>query len=694
MALSEEEADWACTRIVLSQAFVALSRTQESPTCYDPRAPGGVPPLPVEGSSSGSAPTAFGPFRVLHQLGAGALGPVFRAHDPGEGRLVAIKTFRLDLTPEQAAAVARELDVLVGKRLTHPSIAVPLAAGLDGATPWLAQAYAPAESMDTAVRQYGPAPTAQVVTVVTHLAGALDFAAAAGVLHGSLHPRDVLVAPAETFLIDIGVAPALERCGIRPPLRRPYSAPERVAGGSASRASDVFALAALAFELMTGQPIAGTDDAVASTLPEIDGADDAALRELFSSALADDPAARPETALLFASAFKTALGSASFRAAPAVAPRRARRQTPVPDARLPLDGESDADSSPESAASAPTLVASSAPENRADDTPMRTDAPAGPISLGLTAAAQEAPESPLDRVTLHRAGQESHPAARPGRHQTTRASVKSVLSVRVLAGLIAAAAVVGFGIGWLATRLQTPSSVSSPSTPTPADRAESTNSPTPTETSGTSTPRAETEHVVPETPPDAEPPAVPAPAPKTTVAPPAAQVRPASVPEPVRGRLLVRSTPSGASVSLDGRARGETPLALRDLPLGGHTIVVSRPGYAPERRRVTLTRNRLAQTLTVPLRASSTAAATARRPERPEASGYTGTMVFESRPTGARVVLDGREVGRTPLVLPGIRAGSHVVRLELDGHRTWTAAVQVVAEQRNRVAASLEELTR
>jgi hypothetical protein len=81
------------------------------------------------------------------------------------------------------------------------------------------------------------------------------------------------------------------------------------------------------------------------------------------------------------------------------------------------------------------------------------------------------------------------------------------------------------------------------------------------------------------------------------------------------------------------------------------------------------------------------------RPDRSRDDGYTGTVVFESRPTGARVVLDGREVGRTPLVLPSVRAGSHVVRLELAGHRTWTAAVRVIADDRTRIAASLEELT-
>ena len=669
-----------------------------------------MPPLSVESSSSGSAPASFGPFRVLHQLGAGTLGPVFRAHDATEGRLVAIKTFRLDLTPERAADLARELEAVVGKRLTHPSIAPPIAAGLEGATPWLAQTYAPAESLDAVLRQYGPAPTAHVVTVVTHLAGALDFAAAAGVLHGSLHPRDVLVAPDETFLIDVGVAPALERCGIRPPIRRPYSAPERVAGGPVSRPSDIFALAAIAFELLLAQPIAGTDEDAGESLPDIHGADLNALKRLFATALSADPAARPDTGLTFASAFKTALGAASFRATPAVTARRPRRQTPTADQLLPLDEGPPADRgrTEEPAPAAAPAVTPVAAAAKVQSTPPSEPAAPGRISLNLSGPSDVRSVSPLDQASLHREPPPDTPSPRPTTpsgptilssapiaRPETRASLRTPLGAPLLAAFVILAVILGFGIGWLVMRPDRASTESA--AVTPAERTESGKTPTPTETTGTATPRAETEHVIPETPTIvSEPAAVPPAAPKTTVAPPAAMQRP-KPPEVVRGRLLVRSTPSGASVSINGRTRGETPLALSDLPLGGHTIVVSRTGYAPERRRVTLTRNRAAQTLTVPLRASATRTAggqVANRPERSRDEGYTGMMVFESRPTGARVVLDGREVGRTPLVLPSIRAGSHVVRLELDGHRTWTASVQVVADERNRVAASLEELTR
>jgi hypothetical protein len=62
----------------------------------------------------------------------------------------------------------------------------------------------------------------------------------------------------------------------------------------------------------------------------------------------------------------------------------------------------------------------------------------------------------------------------------------------------------------------------------------------------------------------------------------------------------------------------------------------------------------------------------------------------DSRPRGARVFLDNAPVGMTPLLLSGIRPGSHAVRLEMRGYRPVSTSVTVEAGSRARVAASLE----
>jgi hypothetical protein len=65
-------------------------------------------------------------------------------------------------------------------------------------------------------------------------------------------------------------------------------------------------------------------------------------------------------------------------------------------------------------------------------------------------------------------------------------------------------------------------------------------------------------------------------------------------------------------------------------------------------------------------------------------------LVIESKPSGAAVFLDGRQVGRTPLTFPLVQIGTHSVRITLDGYRPWTSPVQVSATETNRVTASLE----
>jgi hypothetical protein len=160
------------------------------------------------------------------------------------------------------------------------------------------------------------------------------------------------------------------------------------------------------------------------------------------------------------------------------------------------------------------------------------------------------------------------------------------------------------------------------------------------------------------------------------------------------GRLLVRSSPGGARVYVDGELRGSTPIAIRDLALGSHRVQVTLDGYVPENQRIDITTAHLAQSLIVDLerpraasppgdRVSPSAAA-------PAAATTAGVLVIESRPAGAAVFLDGASRGKTPLVIGEVGIGQHTIRLEHDGYRHWTGSVRVATGVRHRITASLE----
>lgn len=155
----------------------------------------------------------------------------------------------------------------------------------------------------------------------------------------------------------------------------------------------------------------------------------------------------------------------------------------------------------------------------------------------------------------------------------------------------------------------------------------------------------------------------------------------ATRPEPpaTRGRVLVRSVPTGARVMISGRVRGTTPATIRDLPFGTYNVTVSREGYQPRIARVTVSRSVPARDITVELRRAATAAAAG-----------TGSVYIDTRPTGAQVMIDGRVMGTTPMRVPELSPGSHTIRLDLAGHKSVTTTVVVRAGQQVPVRVSLE----
>jgi len=617
---------------------------------------------------------------------------VFRAYDASRDRPVAVKLFTLDLSPEHVRELVGEFQRVVDAGLDHPALAAPIATGTAGPSAYLVSEYFDAQSLDVAVREYGPAPPADALRVAAQIAGALDFAAAVNVMHGALHSRDVLLSPNETRLTGVGVAAAFEKIGIAPPVRRPFTPPEQIAGAPWDRRADVFALSALMHELISGRRVAGSGARAVESMPDVQGADLAALRSVFARGLAGDPAARYATALELAEALSGAFPETPSYAsaatplspgdrAPIVVvpapppPHIEERRAPAP--RLPLEED------------APAIAPHDAIQHA-------RVAPPDPPTLLLNAAEEERyrdVEVAPSIVEPETAPAGSGIAAPPPRARKRR----------LLIWPIAAALAVGIGAGFLGgygmgsrDRLEVPVFEPSP----PIASAQNAPQAAPPPASGAAPAGREfTETAVAEAPkPSAPPAASAAPSP-----PPAARAEPAAGDRAAGtssdgshvGRVLVRSTPAGARVFVDGREYGPTPAAVRDLAIGTHQVRITRDGYTAEERRIVITAARPAQSITVPLDRARTApaavVAASPAPSTPASVGrFVGRLVVDSRPPGAKVYIDGKLVGNTPLALGDVRAGEHVVRIEQDGYRRWSSSVRVVAAEQNKITASLE----
>ncbi len=80
-------------------------------------------------------------------------------------------------------------------------------------------------------------------------------------------------------------------------------------------------------------------------------------------------------------------------------------------------------------------------------------------------------------------------------------------------------------------------------------------------------------------------------------------------------------------------------------------------------------------------------AATTREP------AFVGSLTMVSNPAGAQVFLDGKPLGTAPVAAADLRAGSHVLRMDLDGYERWSAAVQVVTNKNVNITARMQPST-
>ena len=117
-----------------------------------------------------------------------------------------VRTFTQTLDVIEQARLVEALTQLCATPLDHPSIARPLAAGMERGQPFLVHARLPGMALDEFAAQCGAQPLSDVVVpTITKLAAALDFAAAAGVYHGALGSREIILAPDGAGISGLGL---------------------------------------------------------------------------------------------------------------------------------------------------------------------------------------------------------------------------------------------------------------------------------------------------------------------------------------------------------------------------------------------------------------------------------------------------------------------------------------------------------
>jgi serine/threonine protein kinase len=270
-------------------------------------------------------PTVAGKYRLEERLGEGALGVVHRAVHLGLEKAFAVKLLKTANASTPAALARFRKEALALGRLQHPHIVEVTDSGVDDSTgiPYLVMEHLEGTPLSELCRTRGPLPLPQALLILEEIAGAVDAAHGAGILHRDLKPGNVLVCSAgsdsaRVKVLDFGLAellaeprdaepspgapesgPGLTSTGALPgtPL---YVAPEVIRSGEASPASDIYAFGVIAYEILGGKPpFQGTaSEVLASHLeaepPRLDLP--AEVWQALRQALEKEPALRPRTA--------------------------------------------------------------------------------------------------------------------------------------------------------------------------------------------------------------------------------------------------------------------------------------------------------------------------------------------------------------------------------------------------------------
>jgi len=263
----------------------------------------------------------------------GGVGEVWRATDLVLGRPVAVKLLRAEYTQHPEVLARFRAEARHAGSVSHPGIAQVYDYGEDDAavSPYLVMELVDGPSL-ARVLAAGPLAPARAMDVLAQAAAGLQAAHAAGLVHRDVKPGNLLVGRSgQVKITDFGIAHAAWSAPITQTgalVGTPaYLAPERVTGGLATPASDLYSLGVVGYQCLTGAvPFDGVPPVTAThqprTLPPLPAAVPAGVAELVRALTARDPAARP------ASAGEVAVRAARLRDALAGRPAGAQPASP------------------------------------------------------------------------------------------------------------------------------------------------------------------------------------------------------------------------------------------------------------------------------------------------------------------------------------------------------------------------------
>src|SRR5262245_23095071 len=215
-------------------------------------------------------------YAIEHELGRGGMATVYLARDTRHGRSVAIKV----LEPDLAVAFGAERflrEIGIAAQLSHPYIVPLIDSGEAGGLLYYASPFSPGGSLRERLDQAGRLALKDALRIVEEVGAGLDYAHRHGFVHRDVKPENILFADGHALLADFGIAragatpgkPTVTEVGLA--LGTPeYMSPEQASGDqNLGSESDVYSLACVLYEMLTGAPPFDTGSARATMAKQI-----------------------------------------------------------------------------------------------------------------------------------------------------------------------------------------------------------------------------------------------------------------------------------------------------------------------------------------------------------------------------------------------------------------------------------------
>lgn len=212
-----------------------------------------------------AAGSRLGPYEVISRIGAGGMGEVFRARDTRLDRTVAIKVLPSEFANNAQLKIRFEREAKAISQISHPHICALYDVGQANGVEYLVLEFLEGETLAERIAR-GPLPIADVLRLGSQIASALACAHRAGIVHRDLKPGNVMITRTGAKLLDFGLARNTAALSTptdatqHKPLTQEgtilgtflYMSPEQLAGEEVDARSDIFALGAVLYEMLTG----------------------------------------------------------------------------------------------------------------------------------------------------------------------------------------------------------------------------------------------------------------------------------------------------------------------------------------------------------------------------------------------------------------------------------------------------------